>query len=273
MVNFYNNRKKRGSRPRKPLRRRGNRKTVSRVAIKSMIKRELSRNIENKTFQYLGTGHDILPCTSPGFDGQIIPVAPSATYLQIQQGLGQGSRIGNKIKIKNLKMDGVLFPLGYNAVSNLTPAPIQVKMWVFYDKEEPNALPTPQGSADFLQFGSSALALQNELFDHTMPVNLDRYRVLTTRTYKLGYASYGGTGAQPQQGNFANNDFKLNCRVRVNLTKYAIKTVLFRDNNSNPTTRGLYVMFEPVYANGNPIGSTQIPARFEYMLTVDYEDA
>jgi len=249
------------------------RKGRSVASVKSIVAKMLSKNIEKKCFQFLGTGHDILPSSSPGFDSQIIPVSPAASYLAINQGLGQGGRIGNKITIKKLTMDGVLFPLGYNAVSNLTPAPLQVKLWVFYDKEEPNAVPSPMLAADILQFGSSSIAFQNELFDHTMPINLDRYRVLTTRTYKLGYASYGGTGAQPQQGNFANNDFKLNCRVKLDLTKYAIKRCVYRDNSSTPTTRGLYAMFQPVYANGNPILATQIPARFEYMLNVEYQDA
>lgn len=270
----YNNRKRKYRKSGKRVARKSYaRKGRSVASVKKIVKRMLSANIETKCFQFLGTGHDILPSNSPGFDGQIIAVSPAATYLAINQGLGQGGRIGNKITIKKLTMDGVMFPLPYNATTNLTPAPIQVKMWIFYDKEEPNAVPAPQASADILQFGSTSLPFQNELFDHTMPINLDRYRVLTTRTYKLGYASYGGTGAQPQQGNFANNDFKLNCRVKVNLTKYAIKKVVYRDNTSNPTTRGLYAMFQPVYANGNPIGSTQIPARLEYMLNVEYEDA
>jgi len=269
----YNNRKRKYKSVKRVARRSYARKGRSLASIKKVVKRMLNKNIETKSFQFLGTGHDILPSSSPGFDSQIIPVAPAAGYLAINQSLGQGGRIGNKLTVKKLTMDGVLFPLGYNAVSNLTPAPLQVKLWIFYDKEEPNTVPSPQASADILQFGSTSIPFQNELFDHTMPINLDRYRVLTTRTYKLGYSSYLGTGAQPQQGNFANNDFKLNCRVKLNLTKYAIKRCVYRDNTSTPTTRGLYAMFQPVYANGNPIGSTQIPARFEYMLNVEYQDA
>jgi len=249
------------------------RKGRSLVSIKKMIKREISANVETKTQQYLGTSYDLLPSNSPGFDSNIIPCYPASTFLTIASGTGQGARIGNKIKIKNLKIDGVLFPLAYSATSNLTPCPLHIKIWFFYDKEEPNALPAPNAANDFFQFGNGSIGFQNELFDHTMPVNTDRYRVLTSRIYKLGYASYQGTGAQPQQGNFSNNDFKLNCRVRVNLTKYCVKNCVFRDGNTTPTTRGIYMMAQPVYANGNPMTSGTIPARMEYMLTVDYEDA
>lgn len=243
------------------------------TGLKKLVRREISRNIENKTFQYLGTGLDILPSNSPGFDANIIPCYPAAGYLAITQGLGQGQRIGNKIKIKKLKIDGVIFPQPYNAVSNLTPCPTQIKVWFFYDKEEVNAVPAPATAADFFQFGSTAIGFQNEFFDHTMPVNTDRYRVLTSRIFKVGYASYSGTGTQPQQGNFASNDFKLNARLRVDLTKYVVKHCTYRDNNSTPTTRGLYMMLQPVYANGNPITAATIPAKMEYMMTVDYEDA
>lgn len=243
-------------------------------ALKTMVRREIARNIENKTFQYLGTGLDILPSTSVSFDSNIIPCYPAAGYLAINQGAGQGQRSSNLIKIKKLKIDGIIFALGYNSVSNLTPCPTQIKVWFFYDKEEPNAVPAPAAAADFFQFGSTAIGFQNELFDHTMPVNTDRYRVLTTRTFKVGYSGYtGGTGAQANQGYFSNNDFKMNARLKVDLTKYCVKRCNFRDNNTTPTTRGIYMMAQACYSNGNPITAGTIPAKMEYMLSVEYEDA
>lgn len=243
------------------------------TGLKKMVRREIARNIENKNTQYLGTSKDIIPSNSPGFDGNIFPVTPHGSYLQINWGNTPSSRVGNKIKIKNLKMGGVIFPLSYNSVSNVTPCPCQVKVWFFYDKTDGTAIPTPQGSADFLQYGSSSLALQNNLFDHSMPINTDRYRVLTTRTFKVGYSTYLGTGAQPQQGNFSNNDFKLNTKFNINLTKYCIKNLTYRDNVSTPTQRGIYCMFQPIYANGNPMSASTIPVRAEFMLDCTYEDA
>lgn len=249
------------------------RKGRSAASVKAIVRKEIARNIENKTFQYLGTAHDILPSNSVSYDTNIIPCYPSAGYLAINQGSGQGQRSANLIKIKKLKIDGIIFPRAYDPVSNLTPCPVHIKVWFFYDKEEPNAISAPAAAADFFQFGNTAIGFQNELFDHTMPVNTDRYRVLTSRILKVGFSSYLGTGAQPQQGNFANNDYKLNARLRVDLTKYCVKRCNFRDNNANPTTRGIYMMAQAVYANGNPMTAGTIPARMEYMLTVDYEDA
>lgn len=277
MARVYNNRKISRRPRRKIVRKRVYRKKTSAVAIKSMIKREISRNIEKKTYQYLENNFLTYPVSNAAaFDANIVPCYPSSGFLQIDQSLGQGGRVGNRIKIKNLRIEGVLYPRGYSATNNTTPTPTTVKFYFFYDKEEPQAIPTPQVSADILQFGSSTIAFQNTLFDHAMPINKDRYRLLTTRTLKVGWAEYGGTGAtgsQPLQGNLTNNDFKLNAKLKVNLTKYCVKNCVFRDNASNPTTRGIYMMAVPQWANGTSIPSTQIPARMSYMMTVDYEDA
>jgi len=249
-----------------------------RTAVKKMIKREIARNIENKTFQVFDDNFDIVPSSNAAaFDSQVIPVTPyNGAYLTIAQGLGQGQRIGNRIKVKKLTFDAIIYPKAYNASTNPTPAPCQIKFWFFYDKEEPQSIPTPQASGDFLQFGSTALPLGNRLFDHMAPVNTDRYRVLTTRTVKVGYAEYGGTGATgslPTQGNLSNNDFKLNARIHVDLMPYIVKDVVFRDTATAPTTRGVYMMAQPVLANGAAMAATVIPAEMNFMQSITYEDA
>ena len=134
-------------------------------------------------------------------------------------------------------------------------------------------MPTPATSADFFQFGNTSIGFQNEFFDHKMPINTDRYRVLTTRTVKVGYSGYSGTGSQPQSGNFNNNDFRLNANLSVNLTKYCIKHCKFRDTSSLPTTRGIYMVAQPIYADGSAMSSATIPVRMEYMMSVVFEDA
>lgn len=270
----YNNRKRKYRKSVKRVARKSYaRKTRSPVSIKKMIRKEIARNVENKTFQYLGTSYDIIPSSSPGFDANIIPCYPAPSYLQISQGSGQGNRISNLIKIKNLSIKGVLFPRPYNATTNATPSPVQIKFWFFYDKTQPNSVPTPATSADFFQFGNTSIGFQNEFFDHKMPINTDRYRVLTTRTVKVGYSGYTGTGSQPQSGNFNNNDFRLNANLSVNLTKVCIKHCKFRDVSTLPTSRGIYMMAQPIYADGSAMALATIPVRMEYMMSVVYEDA
>lgn len=243
------------------------------MPIKRMIKREIARNIENKTQQAYNLQQDIYPSNSTQFDSVITPCHPDAVGLIISQGTGQGQRIGNKIKIKKLTFKGVMHPTQYNATTNSTPAPCMVKFWFFYDKDAPTLTPTVKTDGDFFQFGNTTSGMQNDLMDMFAPVNTDRYRVLHTKIFKLGYASYTGTGALPQQGNLANNDFKLNCPFSFDLTKYVPKFYDFRDTATNPTTRGLYFMAQAVYANGAQMSSATVPAQMSYVQSVEYEDA
>lgn len=254
---------------RAPLRRAAPKKK----SMVKMIKREISKAAENKTFQVFNDNYLIYPSNAPGFDANIIPVSPSSgAYLNISQGIGQGQRVGNRIKLKKLAIKGIVTPTAYNATSNLTPAPCYVKLTFFYDKEDGQAVPTPQTNGDYLQFGNASVPLGNRLFDHMSPVNADRYRVLTTRILKVGYSSYAGTGAVATQGNFANNDFKMSAMFSVNLLPHAVKEVVYRDTANNPTSRGIYMMAQPVYANGTGMAETQIPCKMTYAITVEYED-
>lgn len=243
------------------------------MPIKRMIRREIARNVENKTQQAYNLQQDIYPSNSTQFDSVITPCQPDAVGLIISQGTGQGQRIGNRIKIKKLTFSGVIHPTPYNASTNPTPAPVMIKFWFFYDKDAPTLTPTVKADGDFLQFGNTTSGMQNDLMDMFAPVNKDRYAVLKTKIFKLGYASYGGTGALPQSGNLANNDFKLNCPFSFDLTKHVPKIYDFRDTATNPTTRGLYFMAQAVYANGAQMAAATVPAQMSYVQSVEYEDA
>lgn len=243
------------------------------VAVKKFVSRALSKNTEDKSYQSYNLQQDIYPSNSTQFDSVVTPLAPDAVGLTLSQGAGQGQRIGNRIKIKKLTIAGVMHPTPYNATTNPTPAPIQIKMWIFYDKENPTLTPTPRADGDFLQFGNGVSGFQNDLMDLYAPVNKDRYSILWTGITKLGYASYTGTGALPQSGNLSNNDFQLNSNFAIDLTKMVPKYYDFRDTATNPTTRGLYMMCQAVYANGAQMASATIPAQMSYVQNVVFEDA
>jgi len=255
---------------RAPLRRKAAPKKKSML---KMIKREISKAAENKTMQVYDHGWDIKPFAAADFDSRILPMGPDATGLIITQGTNQQQRIGNKIKLKKLVFSGIVHPLPYHATTNPTPAPCYVKLFFFYNKEDGNAVPTVKADGDFFQFGGSTATFQNELSDMISPINTDKYRVLATRTLKIGYQVYSGTGALPTQGNLSNNDFKLCQRFRVDLTKLHPQIIQFRDTASAPTTRNVYMMAVPVYANGVAItdGAT-IPCRMSFIQDFQYED-
>nr|QTE03529.1 MAG: capsid protein [Pavo cristatus CRESS-DNA-virus sp.] len=248
---------------------------VKRPALKKMIRREIARNVENKTQQHYNFQQTLY---TPGdgslfANGNVIPLGCGPSSIIVSQGVGQGQRTGNAIKTKRLMFKGTIVPAAYDAIFNAQPVPLMVKMWIFYDKTVPTTLPNPDAAADFFQNGSGVRSFERDLVDMWTPINTDRYRVLTSRVFKLGYASYTGTGSLPTQGNFANNDFKYNCNFNINLTKYYPKTVKFVDGSTSPTTRGLFCMFEYVWANGGQLPVGNRSAVVQYMLNYVYEDA
>lgn len=242
--------------------------------IKKMVRREIARNVEDKTQQTYNLGLNIRGPTHANFDDQVVQISPCATALTISQGTGQGSRVGNSIKIKRCMFKGTLVPIAYDATVNPTPTPLQVKMFLFYDKlAAPNDAITPKASNDFFQNGNSSTGFHNDLVDMWSPVNADRYKVFYTKIFKLGYAEYAGTGVNVAQQGFANNDFKFNQNFNIDITKYMVKHLKYKDNSSDPSTRSLYCMWLPSYATGATIGSTINCAGVQYMLDIKYEDA
>lgn len=241
--------------------------------VKAIVRREISRNNENKSFQVYIQAHDIRTAnsTSPAFTDSIFPVSPSAGALTVFQGITAGTRIGNQIKIKSCVFKGIIFPKPWNAVTNPTPRPLEIKLWIFYDKTNPTAVPDPRNN--FFQLGGATVAMQGVLVDNMSPVNTDTYRVLATKSWKVGYGAYEGTGINANQQAYVNNDFKLNQKFSINLTKHLIQTVKYNDNNSVPTTRGLFAMFQASNADGTVIAPGYNTATMSFTLDLKYEDA
>lgn len=246
--------------------------------IKKLVRQEIARNVENKTQQYFSNGTNLHPTPSSGFDtDNVFSLGIDGATLIVTQGAGQGQRIGNTIKTKKLMFKGSIWPLPYDSILNTQPVPQYIKMWIFYDKLNPTSKPTPRANGDFFQNGSGNATFSNNLVDMWRPHNKDRYVVLKQRMFKLGYAEFtgvGGTyaGAVQSQGNFSNNDFKLNCSFNIDLTKAFTKIVKFNDTGVVPTTRGLYCMVQPVWANGG-LNLNDASCKMLYMLDFQYEDA
>lgn len=249
-------------------------KRSKRPAIKKLIRREIARAVETKSRQYGSVSHNIYSANDAGtLDASMIPLGPTAGYLQIDQGVGNGARVGDRIKTKRLTFKGTITPAVYNAVTNNIPMPMAIKLWIFYDKTDPTNNPIPATNGDFFQFNNTNQGFANDLVDLWKPVNAERYRVLTTRIYKLGNSISAGSGAQPTYQNFANNDFKYNVNFNINCTPYYPKNVKFDNTFADPTSRGLFALFQVCYANGNPVGAGQVLANMSYMLDYKYEDA
>lgn len=260
---------------RAPKRRYTGKRTMTKKAVKAVVKTVIAREAETKTAQEYNYGANLYGPNYATFDAtNIFPLGPRATTLPITQGTGQGGRIGNRVHARKLVLSGTLVPNGYNVTTNTVPQPLDVIMYVFYDKTKPCDTPTPAANGDWLQNGNGSTTFATDTLDMISPVNTDRYRVVARRKMKLGFADYSGTGSNPAAHYYANNDYKMTCNFSIDLTKYYPKVVKWNDNASaTPTTRGLWLMIVPNFGSGLTMGAGQRPLAIQFMQNFLYRDA
>lgn len=247
-------------------------KGTSKAAVKAIVKKEIARNVENKSVQ-LSYSRDLSPATSTDFSTQAFPLTPelaSNVGLQIQQGVGQGERVGNQIKIKKLYLNFFLTPKPFDAITNPQPRPAYVILWIYYDRTNPTAL-TPLIASNVLQNGNTSIGLTNSPQDFLYPPNDEKYRVVLRKVFKVGYSINNGTGALSQYQSFTNNDFKMAIKGGIDCTKWIIKNVKFNDSSDIPSTRNLMYCFQPIAAIAQ-YSAIEEPVNVFTQLNCIYED-
>lgn len=251
-------------------------KSTSKLAkLRGMVKKQIARSVETKHAQSNNLQLNLVGPANVNFaTTNIIPLTPSAVTNPIAQGSGEGQRVGNRIKIKKLTFKGIIHPLPQNSTTNNFPRPQVIKMFIFSSKDDPSAYPTISSTTgDFFQFNNGAANIYDDLLSDIAPVNKDKWTLHTTRTLKVAYADYGGTGSVAGNQFFANNDFKSCAKFSVDVTKYCVKNVIYRDNNSDPSTRYVFAMFVPMDCDGNTMGPNAIRSSMQYYVDLDYSDA
>lgn len=262
--------KKVGGTKKRVYRRRARVPPTKKPTFAKRVKSVISKMAENKNVNFHGTV-PLYPYGSTLWGDGILTCTPDSLFLAIDQGVGQGDRVGNSIRVKSLKMTGVLRTLPYNAITNPNPCPFYVKMFFLTRKDTPTDV---FGSLeDLLRFGNSAESPGHSGFLQNLyrPVNTDNWTIHTTRIFKLGYGSYTGTSTDPDQQAYSNNDFKLNHFINIDLTKYCTKQIKFNDNTTTPSTRNI-VMYPVVYtADGTNQNNYQM-CKMDVALDIVYED-
>jgi len=235
------------------------------TAVKTFVRKAISRNIENKCWYTYGANSSLItatPTTNPTH-ANLLPT----NFLQ---GTGKSQRIGNEITIKKAYIRGRINLLPYNATTNPLSAPILVKMWVVSNKLSNTFIPTVASNwASFFDTVNSAVAFQNSPLDMILDVNKDAWTLHASKTFKLGAGSMTSTGPVGSSAYFDNSSMSV--PFYFNYGKY-IKKVKYDDAlTNNPTNRNLYLVLQAVNADGT--STAQIPAETHFSTTVIYEDA
>lgn len=243
--------------------------------LKKTIKRVLNRALETKTIteDQLSPAY-VVPANNVNFANNVFALGPYPGSLPLNQGTGQGARVGNIVQTVKGVFKGSLFPMPYHATTNATPQPCVVKFIIFREKATPTVEPNPSatGSNDIFQLGSSTLPFQNDLSDLWLPYNTDKYQIMKTKTFKVGNSVYDGTGTNLGYQSFSNNDFKLNCPFSFNYTKYLQKQIRFQDNAAYPQ-KAIFGMFTVVSGVGTNLNAAYVPVGYQFMQEYKFKDA
>lgn len=240
-------------------------------AVKKYVKSTLSRTIENKCIQVNGGFAFGNYLESP--DLGAYPMAPLATYWALPQSIGQGGRIGNQVKIKRAHLNYILRPTPYDVTTNPNPCPVEVQLMLGHLRATPNTLPTATDISQIFQSGSSSTGPVGTIRDLVSSINTDKWVIKKRWTHKLGFSDNSGTGSLPGSQYFANNDFHLNIKRSINITKMLPSHFRFNDTDQSNLTKNLFFLQNAVQANGSGGGATQLFAVIEFWIDIQYEDA
>lgn len=237
--------------------------------MKRSVTRLIRREEETKCVQFT----DSASISSYGSDVQaqgFVPLSPYATYCQIDQGVGQGERIGNKCRIVKATLSYVLRPNPYNATTNIAPLPQEVIIRIMSVKNT-NELVAAAGN--YFQAGDGSQSPTGNLLDIPKVVNTDLYTQYRMIRHKLGTSAYEGGVPNGTNQFYANNDFHYNAIKTIDVTKYCPKIIRFNDNTSTPSTRVLQTFIEAVNADGSTSAVNQVPVTMDYTVNLWYKDA
>lgn len=224
---------------------------------------------EKKVVQYSAT-LDLSAYNGTNWNNNgILGVSPQATWCQIDQGVSQDQRIGNKVRPYSCTLDLMMCANQINGTYNPNPAPNMVRIVTFSIKES-NDVPT--SLPNFFQDGSSSHAPLSNGSDMVLPINRDVYTVYGDTSVKLGNAQWSVAGSTAASGNFANNDYSLNPMLSMDLTKHLPSVVTYNDNLSEPTSRAVFVTFFCVRADGRLSDAAYIPGIMYTSLKIKYTD-
>jgi len=162
-------------------------------------------------------------------------------FFNLAQGVGQGDRIGNTIKLKRWVIKGLLQPSftrppvdPYQA-NVFDPVTFQGTATVYLVKFR-NGLPIPAGIPKLFQDGNTAIDPLGYATDKLQPINKDIYKVYWSKRFKMGCSNtaVNSSGTAQNMPLFANNDYKLTASFGLDVCKYVGRNakITYEDGSS-----------------------------------------
>lgn len=253
-------------RRRKYVRKARGKKRVS-ASVKKYVKKQIHRNIENKTRINYEQNKSIVLNGTPA----------STTYpliISTPQGTDAYSRTGNVIRCVKGTWKCCINLLSYNATTNPQAVPCWVKIWVLKDLKNNGQLSQMDTTAygNLFESNLGSIPLQYGPNDLNFAINKDYFRVITTRTFKLGVTSAFNAGVPVNAGSYFDNS-QMAKQITINWGKYVRKMLKFNDSTTYCQNDNLYFVIQTVPADGSSVGSGNALCEIHYVNTMEFEDA
>lgn len=252
---------------------RGKRSTTSKKQIKQEIMREIHKEVETKTAIPASANNvEIQPYGVANPHGSTV-IDFSPLWNSVAQGVQNGMRIGDKIKVQSLKFRGFVNFDSSNANNeNYLKNPLYLKMIILRRKDSQTnpCFYGTTGINDLLMNGPTATFPQSTPSDMWRYLNKDTYRVYKTKLFKIGTAATSNTVSDSNQ---YNNDFKLSQKFSIDLSKH-VDIIKYQPSQVQANNVAMFAVFLVCFANGAPISLLQKPCvEIHYDLEMKYEDA
>lgn len=192
-------------------------------------------------------------------------------------GSQDGQREGNKIQVRRAFLNMVIIPEPWDENYNNNIRPLNGRLWFFRTKRNkqvpPLAADVCGATGKIFQDTTGMSGFAGNLSDNLMRLNSDLFTYIGHKDFKLGFSAYNGTGTntQPADQYYHNNDYKMNCIFKMNITKYLPK-IFSWDDSGVPTHAYTYCLVQVVKADGSSSDFSQLPCRIQYELGWHYKD-
>lgn len=202
--------------------------------VRKVVKHELAVEAENK---YLINTYSP---TSINYDYPAIK-----RVSDIGAGVGVNQRVGNKIKVKHVHINGGIFP--YSTTAS-TGDPCIVRMIVFTMTDDSVLTDTSAASLAQLLEGYGG-TISSDAFCPYYPPNLGRFKVLTSKYFRVGSNIYDGSPQAIHVDEFVKMgltlDFPSGASIAVKNAIYVAFTSTMPLSAGSPTFSGkIRVSFE-----------------------------
>lgn len=251
-----------------PRRRRGRVSRRPKVSkkIRTYVKKAIHKQIENKQILEV-IANTAITCTGSAGTPTSRSLIPA-----VSPGTAAYNRIGDNIKIVKGIANVIVNLLPYNATTNPLSTPVWVKVFILRSLTS-NATPAYVSSLDwgelFRGTGGFTYGLANSPTDMLSQINNDKWRLLTSRTFKLGAASATSTGQVGTGGYFDNSP--MTKKISINWGKYCKKMIKINSTTGQPANMNCIIAFQCVNADGSAT-ATQA-AEYHIVNDMWFEDA